>query len=76
MGVKGLTCFPWHTRRKERGKLAKSPSAEGTPGPGEVLRRSKGISDDPKHCAYYSQKAHLSFRHELESATSVIDSTN
>ncbi|XP_067880033.1 uncharacterized protein C2orf72 homolog [Heterodontus francisci] len=77
MGVKVLKCFPWYSRRKERSKLTKSQSLEVPMASTEMISQSKGSSQGQcqNNCAYYSEKTRLSFRHELNSAASVINST-
>ncbi|KAG9471431.1 hypothetical protein GDO78_014774 [Eleutherodactylus coqui] len=82
MGVKGLQCFPWYRRRKER-KISKT-SEEETPAattPQEEKPRLRSTSsigsdtDGQQARAYFSGKARVSFRHEMDSNTFVNDST-
>ncbi|XP_051900690.1 uncharacterized protein C17orf114-like [Pristis pectinata] len=74
MGVNVLTCFPWYSRRKERSKITKGQSLQGSVTTLASVRQIKPGAVD--NCAYFSEKARVSFRHELNSPTSVINSTN
>ncbi|XP_028654007.1 uncharacterized protein LOC114648881 isoform X1 [Erpetoichthys calabaricus] len=88
MGVKVLHCFPWYGRRKDRNKEPQEPTSQETdsPQPSEEPPAQKGrprstasvSSDSEGHNsrAYFSRKARVSFRHEMDSALAVIDSTN
>ncbi|XP_069500225.1 uncharacterized protein C17orf114 homolog [Ambystoma mexicanum] len=86
MGVKVLKCFPWFDRRKERAKLTKSKSLEAPEPPKSpveppvektrVRSTPSSSSDDGQQArAYFSGKARVSFRHEMDSTMSVNDST-
>ncbi|KAM5172632.1 uncharacterized protein C17orf114 homolog isoform 1-T3 [Mantella aurantiaca] len=77
MGVKALRCFPWYGRRKER---KKSKTQEEPPAPVEKPRLTSTNSggsdtDSQSHRAYFSGKARVSFRHEMDSTMNAIDST-
>ncbi|XP_075711669.1 uncharacterized protein C17orf114 homolog [Rhinoderma darwinii] len=82
MGVKVLRCFPWYGRRKER-KKSKSSQEEtpvATPPQEEKPRlrstNSTGSDTDGQQSrAYFSGKARVSFRHEMDSTMFVNDST-
>ncbi|KAM9311235.1 uncharacterized protein C17orf114 homolog [Gastrophryne carolinensis] len=80
MGVKALQCFPWYGRRKER-KRSKTQEEPPAPAPVEEKPRlrstnSSGSDTDPQqHRAYFSGKARVSFRHEMDSPLNAIDST-
>ncbi|XP_073507119.1 uncharacterized protein C17orf114 homolog [Phyllobates terribilis] len=80
MGVKSLRCFPWYGRRKER-KRSKT-SQEETPAPPQEEKprlrstNSSGSDTDGSQTrAYFSGKARVSFRHEMDSTMIVNDST-
>lgn len=82
MGVKALQCFPWYGRRKERKKSKTSqeePPAATTPQEEKPRLRSTNSSgsdtDGQQTRAYFSGKARVSFRHEMDSTMFVHDST-
>ncbi|XP_062904775.1 uncharacterized protein C17orf114-like isoform X1 [Mobula hypostoma] len=77
MGVDVLKCFPWYSRRRERGKLAKRQRLEGPVSPLESVHPIKPGAGGHNlgYGAYFSEKARVSFRHELDSPTSAINST-
>ncbi|XP_072114625.1 uncharacterized protein C17orf114-like isoform X1 [Mobula birostris] len=77
MGVDVLKCFPWYSRRRERGKLAKRQRLEGPVSPLESVHPIKpgAGGHNLSYGAYFSEKARVSFRHELDSPTSAINST-
>ncbi|XP_073403202.1 uncharacterized protein C17orf114 homolog [Dendrobates tinctorius] len=82
MGVKSLRCFPWYGRRKER-KRSKSSDEEtpAAPAPQEQKPRLRSTNssgsdtDGQQSRAYFSGKARVSFRHEMDSNMFVNDST-
>ncbi|XP_031755430.1 uncharacterized protein LOC116409844 isoform X1 [Xenopus tropicalis] len=89
MGVKALKCFPWYGRRKER-KRKKSdegeqepPSPPSPPSPSSSghkpsLRSTPSVNSDTEaqqSRAYFSGKARVSFRHQMDSTMSANDST-
>ncbi|TSK77053.1 hypothetical protein Baya_5464 [Bagarius yarrelli] len=87
MGVKVLLCFPFYRRCKERCKdrecppEKKRPVLEDEPKPrlystaSTVSEGDSGSSlGSPR--AYFSQKARLSFRHQMDSNLNVIDATD
>nr|DBA29833.1 TPA: hypothetical protein GDO54_005891 [Pyxicephalus adspersus] len=81
MGVKALQCFPWYGRRKER-KRSKTQEEPPTAAPVEEkpkLQSTNSVgsdTDSQPHRAYFSGKARVSFRHEMDSTMNAIDSTN
>ncbi|KAK1153300.1 hypothetical protein AOXY_G30206 [Acipenser oxyrinchus oxyrinchus] len=79
MGVKGLHCFPWYSRWKERSKEAHRNRLCERPAGKTRLSSTQSVSsegDSQSHRAYFSRKAHVSFRHEMDSPVAIIDSTN
>uniref|UniRef100_A0A3B3V532 Si:dkey-85k7.7 n=2 Tax=Poecilia TaxID=8080 RepID=A0A3B3V532_9TELE len=80
MGVKMLQCFPFYRRCKERCKSREAPPAAETKprlssttswgsegeGAGSLSRGSQ---------IYFSTKARLSFRHQLDSNINAVDAT-
>ncbi|KAG9346629.1 hypothetical protein JZ751_006940 [Albula glossodonta] len=83
MGVKVLQCFPWYRRCKERGKGRQS--LQETVPPGEVKPRlsstaswgsegevGSGVGGSQ---VYFSQKARVSFRHQMDSNINAVDAT-
>uniref|UniRef100_A0A1A8F3K2 Si:ch211-237l4.6 n=1 Tax=Nothobranchius korthausae TaxID=1143690 RepID=A0A1A8F3K2_9TELE len=83
MGVKMLQCFPFYRRCKERCKSRQCPPA---PVPVEVKPRlssttSSGSDSEgaltPSRGSqiYFSTKARLSFRHQLDSNINAVDAT-
>ncbi|KAM4747473.1 uncharacterized protein C17orf114 homolog [Rhinophrynus dorsalis] len=81
MGVKALQCFPLYWRRKDRKRKKSeeaappgaSPPVEKTP-----LRSTSSVGSDTdgqQSRAYFSGKARVSFRHEMDSNMYVNDST-
>ncbi|TRY85277.1 hypothetical protein DNTS_013229 [Danionella cerebrum] len=83
MGVKMLQCFPFHRRSKERCK--RQCSSETAVAKQEVKPRlssttSWGSEGDGVNCinctqAYFSHKARLSLRHQLDSNINAVDAT-
>ncbi|KAG8441533.1 hypothetical protein GDO86_007052 [Hymenochirus boettgeri] len=85
MGVKALQCFPWYGRRKDK-KRKKSeeaqselpaPSSPSSSGHKPSLRSTPSVTSDTdtQNRAYFSGKARVSFRHEMDSTMSANDST-
>ncbi|XP_072000767.1 uncharacterized protein C17orf114 homolog [Engystomops pustulosus] len=79
MGVKSLRCFPWYGRRKER-KRSKTSQEEppAAPSPQEEkprLQSTNSVGSDGEGRAYFSGKARVSFRHQMDSTMFVNDST-
>ncbi|XP_042702199.1 uncharacterized protein C17orf114 homolog [Chrysemys picta bellii] len=78
MGARVLRCFSWAGRRKRRRKGGPSPPAarahpmEGPPVP--HARPTPSTSSEPDG-AFFSGKARVSFRHQLDSATTALDAT-
>ncbi|XP_063786839.1 uncharacterized protein C17orf114 homolog isoform X2 [Pseudophryne corroboree] len=77
MGVKALQCFRWYGRRKER---KRSKSQEETPAVSPQqekprLLSTNSVSSDTDGRAYFSGKARVSFRHEMDSTMNAHDST-
>uniref|UniRef100_A0A3B3ZYX8 Uncharacterized protein n=1 Tax=Periophthalmus magnuspinnatus TaxID=409849 RepID=A0A3B3ZYX8_9GOBI len=78
MGVKMLQCFPFYRRCKERCKSRQCPQASemkprlssttscGSDNDGSLSRGSQ---------IYFSTKARLSFRHQLDSNINAVDAT-
>ncbi|XP_075433802.1 uncharacterized protein C17orf114 homolog [Ascaphus truei] len=80
MGVKSLQCFPWYGRRKERKRKQSEEEPPLPPSPAEkpTLQTSLSVSSDtdaPQNRAYFSGKAGVSFRHEMDSTMSANYST-
>ncbi|KAM4036025.1 uncharacterized protein C17orf114 homolog isoform 1-T3 [Anomaloglossus baeobatrachus] len=82
MGVKALRCFPWYGRRKERKRSKSSqeetPAAPAPPEEKPRLRSTNSSGSDTEgqqSRAYFSGKARVSFRHEMDSTMIVNDST-
>ncbi|XP_044138692.1 uncharacterized protein C17orf114-like [Bufo gargarizans] len=82
MGVKTQGCFSWYGRRKERKRSKNSQEeAPASPTPQEEkprLRSTNSVGSDTdgqQTRAYFSGKARVSFRHEMDSAMFVNDST-
>uniref|UniRef100_A0A3Q3BB51 Si:dkey-85k7.7 n=1 Tax=Kryptolebias marmoratus TaxID=37003 RepID=A0A3Q3BB51_KRYMA len=81
MGVKMLQCFPFYRRCKERCKSRQCPPApemkprlssttswgSDSDGAGSLSRGSQ---------IYFSSKARLSFRHQLDSNINAVDATD
>ncbi|KAJ8282865.1 hypothetical protein COCON_G00053840 [Conger conger] len=81
MGVKVLQCFPWYRRCKERSKGRQSlkeaaPSREA-PHPRLSSTASWGSEGEVGSGTgvYFSQKARVSFRHQMDSNINAIDAT-
>ncbi|XP_053321099.1 uncharacterized protein C17orf114 homolog isoform X2 [Spea bombifrons] len=80
MGVKALRCFPWYGRRRER-RRKKSEEASPEASPIEEkprLHSTPSVSSDTdsqQRSAYFSEKARVSFRHQMDSPTMANDST-
>ncbi|KAM9501426.1 uncharacterized protein C17orf114-like [Clarias gariepinus] len=83
MGVKVLLCFPFYRRCKERCKDKECPP-ETEPAvpkvePKQRLCSTTSISSECDSVgspqAYFSQKARLSFRHQMDSNFNAIDAT-
>ncbi|KAM6949318.1 uncharacterized protein FYW47_015727 [Aplochiton taeniatus] len=83
MGVKVLQCFPWYRRCKERCKSKQCPPVEG---PIEELKPrltsttswgsdSEVASSLNSSQIYFSSKARLSFRHQMDSNINAVDAT-
>ncbi|CAL8377768.1 unnamed protein product [Boreogadus saida] len=79
MGVKVLQCFPFYRRCKERCKGRKCPPEAA---PDEDMKPrlcsttscgSQGSAPGPQ--VYFSTKARLSFRHQLDSNINAVDAT-
>ncbi|XP_068130033.1 uncharacterized protein C17orf114 homolog [Hyperolius riggenbachi] len=81
MGVKILQCFPWYGRRKDKKKAtaeeAETPPPAPEPEKPRLQSTNSGGSDSEfqPHRAYFSGKARVSFRHEMDSTMNAIDST-
>ncbi|KAM3927319.1 uncharacterized protein C17orf114 homolog [Leptodactylus fuscus] len=83
MGVKALQCFPWYGRRKERKRSKNSqeapPTAATTPQEEKPRLQSTNSvgsdTDGQQSRAYFSGKARVSFRHQMDSTMFVNDST-
>ncbi|XP_042566340.1 uncharacterized protein C17orf114-like [Clupea harengus] len=83
MGVKVLQCFPFYRRCKERCKGRQCPPESVS---NEELKprlsstaswSSEGESYSPSsNQVYFSHKARLSFRHQLDSNINAVDATN
>ncbi|XP_044856466.1 uncharacterized protein C17orf114-like [Mauremys mutica] len=78
MRARLLRCFSWAGRRKRRRKGPPGPpGAPARPtegGPAPRARSTPSTSSEPDG-AFFSGKARVSFRHQLDSATAAIDST-
>ncbi|XP_059364043.1 uncharacterized protein C17orf114 isoform X2 [Carassius carassius] len=82
MGVKMLQCFPFYRRCKERGKKQCPPETVASE---EVKPRlysttswgSEGDGSISPSCpqAYFSHKARLSLRHQMDSNINAVDAT-
>ncbi|CAL8385532.1 unnamed protein product [Arctogadus glacialis] len=83
MGVKVLQCFPFYRRCKERCKGRKCPPEAA---PDEDMKPrlcsttscgSQGSAPGSAHGpqVYFSTKARLSFRHQLDSNVNAVDAT-
>ncbi|CAH2272688.1 Hypothetical predicted protein [Pelobates cultripes] len=79
MGVKVLQCFPWSWRKKERKTKRSEETAPQAPPPEKPKLQSTSsvTSDTDSHqkSAYFSGKARVSFRHQMDSAMFANDST-
>ncbi|XP_069800449.1 uncharacterized protein C17orf114 homolog [Dendropsophus ebraccatus] len=82
MGVKALQCFPWYGRWKERKKSRSSqeetPAAPSPPPEKPRLHSTNSggsDTDGQQSRAYFSGKARVSFRHQMDSNMYVNDST-
>ncbi|KAJ8337725.1 hypothetical protein SKAU_G00366910 [Synaphobranchus kaupii] len=80
MGVNVLQCFPWYRRCKERSKGRQSLQ-EAAP-PGEAKPRLSSTASwgsegefGSATGVYFSQKARVSFRHQMDSNINAIDAT-
>ncbi|CAG04592.1 unnamed protein product [Tetraodon nigroviridis] len=87
MGVKMLQCFPFYRRCKDRGKSKQCPPAAGPTSPtAETKPRlsstaswgsdSEGLGSLSRNSQiYFSSKARLSFRHQMDSNINAVDAT-
>uniref|UniRef100_A0A3Q4BD46 Uncharacterized protein n=1 Tax=Mola mola TaxID=94237 RepID=A0A3Q4BD46_MOLML len=80
MGVKMLQCFPFYRRCKERCKSRQCPpAAEAKPRLCSTTSWSSdsegGGSLNRNPQIYFSTKARLSFRHQLDSNINAVDAT-
>ncbi|XP_066578542.1 uncharacterized protein C17orf114 isoform X2 [Amia ocellicauda] len=87
MGVKVLQCFPWYRRckDKERGEEAQTDPSQtdtATPPAGKTrLCSTTSSGSEGEHSTsggekgFFSCKARVSFRHEMDSTLSAIDAT-
>ncbi|KAJ8389328.1 hypothetical protein AAFF_G00121930 [Aldrovandia affinis] len=83
MGVKVLQCFPWYRRCKERGKSRQSlqeeaPSVEVQPRLSSTASwgsEGEGGGSLGGAQVYFSHKARLSFRHQMDSNINAVDAT-
>ncbi|KAL0970216.1 hypothetical protein UPYG_G00238820 [Umbra pygmaea] len=86
MGVNVLQCFPWYRRCKERCRAKQCPPpADPTPPVSreEIKPRlsssasmcSEGASSLNGSQIYFSTKARLSFRHQMDSNFNAVDAT-
>ncbi|XP_069771480.1 uncharacterized protein C17orf114-like [Narcine bancroftii] len=77
MGVNVLRCFRWYNKRKGQSKMAKGRNLEGPVSELDSIHQNKAVAGGCHHgsSAYFSQKARVSFRHELDSPTCAINST-
>ncbi|MCI4377295.1 hypothetical protein PGIGA_G00201810 [Pangasianodon gigas] len=86
MGVKVLLCFPFYRRCKERCKDRECPpETEPAVPKAEPKPRPCSTTSTVSECdsgsnlgspqAYFSQKARLSFRHQMDSNFNAIDAT-
>ncbi|XP_060951900.1 uncharacterized protein C17orf114 isoform X1 [Limanda limanda] len=84
MGVKMLQCFPFYRRCKERCKNRQCPPAtvpieemkprlSSTTSCGSDSEGAGGLSRGSQ--IYFSTKARLSFRHQLDSNINAVDAT-
>uniref|UniRef100_A0A3B3SIE6 Si:dkey-85k7.7 n=1 Tax=Paramormyrops kingsleyae TaxID=1676925 RepID=A0A3B3SIE6_9TELE len=76
MGVKVLQCFPWYRRCKERSKGRQrppvAPRLSSTASSGSENEGGGGAAGSQ---VYYSQKARVSFRHQMDGNVNAIDAT-
>ncbi|XP_064787580.1 uncharacterized protein C17orf114-like [Oncorhynchus masou masou] len=83
MGVKVLQCFPWYRRCKERCKAKQCPPSavpseemkprlSSTVSCGSEGESSSSLSGSQ---IYFSTKARLSFRHQMDSNFNAVDAT-
>ncbi|KAJ8246831.1 hypothetical protein GJAV_G00255870 [Gymnothorax javanicus] len=84
MGVKVLQCFPWYRRCKERSKGRESlqEAVRHSDPPRELKPRLSSTASwgSDGECGggagiYFSQKARLSFRHQMDSNINAVDAT-
>lgn len=84
MGVKALQCFPFYKRCKERCKGRQCPP-EAVPVEEMKPRLSstaswssegEGSGSQRGSQIYFSTKARLSFRHQMDSNINAVDATN
>ncbi|KAG5853294.1 uncharacterized protein C17orf114 [Anguilla rostrata] len=80
MGVKVLQCFPWYRRCKERNKGRQSlPEAAPVRETKPRLSSSASWGSEGEVGSgtgvYFSQKARVSFRHQMDSNINAIDAT-
>uniref|UniRef100_A0A3P8V1F1 Si:dkey-85k7.7 n=1 Tax=Cynoglossus semilaevis TaxID=244447 RepID=A0A3P8V1F1_CYNSE len=77
MGVKMLQCFPFYRRCKERCKSRQCPpDTEMKPRLSSTTSwDSEGSGTLSRGPCYFSTKARLSFRHQLDSNINAVDAT-
>ncbi|KAL4631129.1 hypothetical protein GN956_G15326 [Arapaima gigas] len=79
MGVKVLQCFPWYRRCKERGKGRQCPpqaeQKSRLTSTASWGSESEGHGSMEGTNSFYSQKARVSFRHQMDGNLSAIDIT-
>uniref|UniRef100_A0A3Q0SS71 Si:dkey-85k7.7 n=1 Tax=Amphilophus citrinellus TaxID=61819 RepID=A0A3Q0SS71_AMPCI len=75
MGVKMLQCFPFYRRCKERCKSRQEmkPRLSSTTSWGSDSEGTGSLSRGSQ--VYFSTKARLSFRHQLDSNINAVDAT-
>ncbi|XP_077445020.1 uncharacterized protein C17orf114-like [Stigmatopora argus] len=77
MGVKMLQCFPFYTPCKGRCKRKGLPSATGESETRMTSTSSWGSeSSNRGPQVYFSSKARMSFRHQLDSNVHAVDATD
>ncbi|KAM9834127.1 uncharacterized protein C17orf114 [Syngnathus typhle] len=77
MGVKMLQCFPFYKHCKERCKSKGFPSVTEERNlrvASSTSCGSDGLARGPH--VYFSSKARMSFRHQLDSNVNAVDATN
>ncbi|XP_069042793.1 uncharacterized protein C17orf114-like [Lepisosteus oculatus] len=82
MGVKGLHCFPWYRRckDKDRSKEPERPPQSEAPPEGKTrLCSTTSVSSEGEGAQggqlFLTRKARVSFRHEMDSTMNAIDAT-